>query len=161
MSSETTRSASATSAGSPDSVSALPRTWISAVRRVSSARRFSSAEPSRPTTRSGGTLMLLRTGESESAFVSRGVTWGFLPAFWVSWLVDCSRILSLPPGTDASQRLPGPTLSARRRNAPEPPIEQRGDCRRHERPHDQRVEPVVLLRLYGARHTRPDVGGPG
>jgi hypothetical protein len=27
--------------------------------------------------------MLLRTGESESAFVSRGVTWGFLPAFWV------------------------------------------------------------------------------
>ena len=33
--------------------------------------------------RSGGTLMLLRTGGSESALVSRGVTWGFLPAFWV------------------------------------------------------------------------------
>src|SRR5918995_4667877 len=82
MSSETTRSASATSAGSPDSVSALPRTWISAARMSSSARRFSSADPSRPTTRSGGTLMLLRTGESESAVVSRGVTWGFLPAFW-------------------------------------------------------------------------------
>ncbi len=27
--------------------------------------------------------MLLRTGASESAFVSLGVTWGFLPAFWV------------------------------------------------------------------------------
>jgi hypothetical protein len=26
-------------------------------------------------------LMLLRTGASESAFVSLGVTWGFLPAF--------------------------------------------------------------------------------
>jgi hypothetical protein len=30
--------------------------------------------------------MLLRTCSSESAFVSLGVTWGFLPAFWgLAW----------------------------------------------------------------------------
>ena len=38
--------------------------------------------------RSGGTVMLLRTGSAESAFVSRGVTWGFLPAFWGSGLAS-------------------------------------------------------------------------
>ena len=37
----------------------LPRTCRSAARLRSMARRFSSAEPSRPTTRSGGTFMLL------------------------------------------------------------------------------------------------------
>jgi hypothetical protein len=35
--------------------------------------------------------MLLRTDVSESALVSRGVTWGFLPAFWGSGLVVCSE----------------------------------------------------------------------
>ena len=81
-SSEITRSASATSAGSPASETALPRTWMSAASKRSRARRFSSEDPSRPMTRSGGTVMLLRT-DSEAAFVSRGVTWSFLPASWV------------------------------------------------------------------------------
>ncbi|COX32321.1 Uncharacterised protein [Mycobacterium tuberculosis] len=61
ISSEITRSASATSAGSPQRVTALPRTCRSALSVRSRARRFSSAEPSKPTTRSGGTSMLLRT----------------------------------------------------------------------------------------------------
>ncbi|EUA87635.1 phoH-like domain protein [Mycobacterium ulcerans str. Harvey] len=60
-SSETARSAMATSAGSPARVTVLPRTCRLAVKVRSSALKFSSAEPSKPTTRSGGTSMLLRT----------------------------------------------------------------------------------------------------
>src|SRR3954464_7009333 len=93
ISSEMTRSAHATSPGSPVRVSALPRAWMSAARMLSNARRFSSAEPRRPTMRSGGTLMLLRTGVSASALVSLGVTWGFLPA---SWVLDCFLLAEYP-----------------------------------------------------------------
>ena len=117
ISSETTRSASATSAGSPDSVTALPRTWTSAARSRSRVRRFASAEPSRPTTWSGGTLMLLRTSEllsvSDSALVSRGVTWGFLPAFcfWPGGSAE------KPQFTAADGRNPTVNPSRRRRCA--------------------------------------------
>ena len=52
--------------------------------------------------------MLLRTSDvaaDESAFVSRGVTWGFVPAFCVSAGRSCSGAPSLPPGSVTAQWL--------------------------------------------------------
>ena len=61
-------------------------------------------------TRSGGTSMLLRTVASESAFVSLGVTCGFLPAFWVlAWLSACeSPVYRWAPPRPNGERLDPP-----------------------------------------------------
>ena len=117
-SSVTTRSARATSAGSPDKVTALPRTWMSAARLRSRARRFSSADPSRPTTMSGGTSMLLRTVLTGAAFVSRGVTWVLLPAFCACHKV-CESNASLASRVPGTQWLMLPTwwATGRRRTS--------------------------------------------
>ena len=158
MSSETTRSASATSAGSPDRVSALPRTCRSAARMRSSARRFSSAEPSRPTTRSGGTLMLLRTSDvaaDESAFVSRGVTWGFVPAFCVSAGRSCSGAPSLPPGSATAQWLTPAGAGALSTGRSLPPTT---GCSSVRRPHPFRSRSRISPPVGSGKpwvHTRP------
>ena len=56
--SDSTRSAIAMSAGSPVSVTALPRTWMSAARCDSSSLRFLSPAPSSPKMTSGDTSIV-------------------------------------------------------------------------------------------------------
>ena len=117
----------------------MPRTCTSAARPRSSARRFSSAEPSRPTTMSGGTLMLLFTAlPAEAAVVSRGVTWAFVACF----LLRCAGLIgrpSLPPGTDRPNGLPRLTC--------EPPRHAASVAVRSERGSDEH-----FLNLGGPSH---------
>ncbi len=99
-SSEITRSAGATSAGSPQRVTALPRTCRSALSvRSRAARRFSPAERvSHDEVRRN--IVLLRTGVGAglqprgSAQVSQDVTWLLMPAFWpIDWNLSKTAVL--------------------------------------------------------------------
>ena len=76
--------------------------------------------------------MLLRTDASESAFVSRGVTCGFLPAFWVlAWVVATVNTPVYRRVSDASQCLDLQASSAPpRRQDPQCPQRDRRGRRR-------------------------------
>src|SRR6266702_3999944 len=99
-SSENTRSANATSAGGPDSVTSLPRTWTSAASSSSATLRFSSLEPSNARTAWSGTVnredTTPATPWADAPFPARPPDGESL----ASWLVGTGVVVSDRDGTD-------------------------------------------------------------